>query len=167
MDKYNGCFDDFLYFDLRVALVYFLPSEGHLSFGRLRIFGLRAGLQPYLGYFWPSERLNFFVLRVGLRPPLRTKKFSLSSGQKYPKYGLRPALRPKILNLPQDKCPSSGQKVKSHQNIHCTLSILQSQSIASAFDVSPYNLLKIYCLRNFSCASVLFSYFLKFIVKIY
>ena len=61
----------------------------------------------------------------------------------------------------------SGQKVKSHQNIHCTLSILQSQSIASAFDVSPYNLLKIYRLRNFSCASALFSYFLKFIVKIY
>ena len=61
----------------------------------------------------------------------------------------------------------SGQKGKSHQNIHCTLSILQSQSIASAFDVSPYNLLKIYRLRNFSCASALFSYFLKFIVKIY
>ena len=61
----------------------------------------------------------------------------------------------------------SGQKGKSHQNIHCTLSILQSQSIASAFNVSPYNLLKIYRLRNFSCASALFSYFLKFIVKIY
>ena len=29
--KYNECFDGFLLFGLRVALVYFWPEEGHLS----------------------------------------------------------------------------------------------------------------------------------------
>ena len=57
--KYNECFDGFFLFGLRVALVYFWPEEGHLSRGRFRIFGLRAGRRPCLGYFWPEERLNF------------------------------------------------------------------------------------------------------------
>ena len=89
-----------------------------LFFAFRRAFVLRE-----IKNFWPSGRpsavfgiflawgkAEFFVLRGGRRPTRRTKKFSLSEGQKYPKYGWRPARRPKILNLPKDKCPSEVKK---------------------------------------------------------
>ena len=127
--KYNECFDGFFLFGLRVALVYFWPEEGHLSWGRLRIFGLRAGRRLYLGYFWPEERLNFFVLRGGRRPTRRTKKFSLSEGQNIPNtaegrpegqkflISRRTNALLKAKNKPKQP---EGQNIKSHQNIHCT-----------------------------------------------
>ena len=61
MDKYNGCFDDFLYFDLRVALVYFLPSEGHLSFGKTEFF-CPSG--------WPSAAPQDKKIQPFLRPKI-------------------------------------------------------------------------------------------------